>query len=441
MGLGKLWEIRILFAAVVLLAFFSIDDVSIARENEPPDIFIRTEWFEVPPVEGNPTRSAIMFWRQIDPVTDAPVRQIDITKFKVGDLRRTFSLEKSEFLLGEPILIQFRIELNGPGKFREFLDGDYGCDRDNSFLFLMKRVDGAWVRNPYGGMFPRGWARGCLVEGAVGQLETVKGNPASYWLAVQRWCAIEEPGTYDLFCLRAASHTTVDGRWDLWRGKKIHWVRKPSPILDEIPKTILKIVSAKRLMSVSDFAKFRIVVREPKDDDERDSMIRLWTAEARQPTYRMLGKSERHHAVADGIIFSVMDDFLGVMESWMTDHKIDNTNTYRGLALRTSHKALELIFKHRKSTALDTMISLSNENVRKTIPILIDFLVHDNDQVRTLSEEQLRDWTGQAFLHTWKGTVENRPTKDEGLRMQRLWRAWWKENRVGFIQVGRNNTK
>ena len=46
--------------------------------------------------------------------------------------------------------MEFRIELDGKGEWREPVGGNYRArGRDDNFFFLMRHEDGTWVRDPY----------------------------------------------------------------------------------------------------------------------------------------------------------------------------------------------------------------------------------------------------------------------------------------------------
>ena len=57
--------------------------------------------------------SAIEIRRAINTETGKPFDSSYSFACDLKDLRREFKLEKTEFFLGEPILVEFQIELNG----------------------------------------------------------------------------------------------------------------------------------------------------------------------------------------------------------------------------------------------------------------------------------------------------------------------------------------
>jgi hypothetical protein len=147
-ALGSILGIAILFHA-------SLSSYAEREEAGPEeilvDLHIRAEWLPLSPSSDTPgtTRSALRTLRAIDPESEESYdRSKDVFRCNPTDLRRAFLLEKEEFLLGEPLLVEFRITLDGPGEWREPVGGNYRArGRDDNFLFLMRHEDGTWVRD------------------------------------------------------------------------------------------------------------------------------------------------------------------------------------------------------------------------------------------------------------------------------------------------------
>src|SRR5947209_4453866 len=82
------------------------------------DVTVRADSLGLAPAGDPPTFSALRISRVVDPATGEPYdRSNDVLGCDPADLRRTFRLESPEVLLGEPILVDFRIELDGPGRW------------------------------------------------------------------------------------------------------------------------------------------------------------------------------------------------------------------------------------------------------------------------------------------------------------------------------------
>jgi len=87
----------------------------------------------------------------VEPETGKPYQgTVDPPTCKPSDLRIAFRLEKKEFLLGEPLLVEFRVELDGPGYYEWSIGGNSRTlGRDDTFSFLMRNHDGTVVPDPY----------------------------------------------------------------------------------------------------------------------------------------------------------------------------------------------------------------------------------------------------------------------------------------------------
>jgi len=103
------------------------------------------------------------------------------------DLRHYFSMERAVFHVGEPILLKFRIEVDGPGEWKEIPFKNF-----SDFGFLLRKENGPWLldnRRKYrwgSGMFaPRTLSRSEPLERECNLLERFDLN---------------EPGVYTLYC-------------------------------------------------------------------------------------------------------------------------------------------------------------------------------------------------------------------------------------------------
>ena len=430
------------------------------------DLHIGAEWLELPPVaddtEAEPptlTQSVLRILRAMDPQTGKPYEEsLDLFGCDPGDLRRAFRLEKKDFLLGEPITVEFRIALDGSGEWQEPLGGNYRArGRDDNFLFLMRHEDGTWERDPY-----------APIQGYMGGRASTYGiqrnQPQSYWFPVKRWCAIDRPGKYDLYCFRSAHGYTVVGQRqalvanlpeevsqdhfldpqgqliDTQTGKPSKrfsliptWRRIPggtSPLVEKIPAEVTGYAHFWNMQSVSDFARFPIVITEASTG-ERKQMVEHWTqiAESNEETRGPRGPAE---AAKIGICLALQDDFLPLLETWLTEPEKASYVLFQGLAMRPSTQATALLLKADTSASVGALRYLHPDQVPAVIPYLIRRLTHAEEGIRSQAEQFLHRWTGQAFHRPWKGYHRQRPTWEEGRRMQPLWQEWWAQNRNDF---------
>jgi len=144
---------------------------------EPIPVRLKVEdfWVELPstpdaPESGKPvfTHAAANVKRHLDPDSGEPYVAWPHSS-EPAQVRKQFLLEQREFLLGEPILVEYRVTVEGPGSFREKAGGNYRSrGRDDNFLFLLRREDGTWVGDvhPFAGGIGGGLGGGVSVDAA-----------------------------------------------------------------------------------------------------------------------------------------------------------------------------------------------------------------------------------------------------------------------------------
>ncbi|MFC1712212.1 hypothetical protein ACFL6S_01020 [Candidatus Poribacteria bacterium] len=459
---------RALFVMLTALLQILLSPYAVAEEKTPEqvsvDVHIRAEWLllSLSVSEGDSssrtmTRSALRVLRAIGPENGKPYDESeDVFDCNPAELRRSFRLEKEEYLLGEPLLVEFRIELDGPGQWRERIGGNYRArGRDDNFLFLMRHEDGSWVRDPY-----------APIEhymGGISSLYEVRQDKAqSYWLAVQRWCAVDRPGAYDLYCFQMAHDSQVlgenqaiaaklpdlvkrDHRYsedgiliDSGTGKRserysiaTYWTRRnwDSPLMQDIPADVVKYARESwGIQQVMDFAHFRIALRNGTEQ-ERQRMVDYWTDIAESEAERNAPQT-RWGAAIYAIQFAQQDDFIPLIEEWIASGF--QYMAYSGLAMRPGPGIADILLKSGEPNAVAAMRFLRPNQVHAVIPQLIKRLTHKDNRMRAEAEQRLRTWTGRSFYHTWRGYHYERPTLEEGRKMQPVWEEWWEKNKDSF---------
>jgi hypothetical protein len=310
------------------------------------------------------------------------------------------------------------------------------------------------------------------MDGLGSSIRVARGQPGSSWLAVQRWCAVDRPGTYDLYCLRSDGfHTQATGlgmaMFDALpeRVKEGHYVRDDcalidvvtgdvstqfristlirrhgetkSPVLPKVPDDVVARAkeNAWDLEHVADYAHFRIVISDGTEDQRRE-MVAAWTKAASEPDD---GRSmhSRTRAVREAVQYTQQDDFLPLIAKWIADEKDKDWNNFTALAMHPGGKATELLLACEPRDVLSAMYRLRRDKIAESIPHLIEWLAHDDAEVRYLADWYLELWTGQKLGHTWKGNDREHPTLDEGKAMQPAWRDWWTNNKGGFKPIER----
>ena len=104
--------------------------------------------------------------------------------------------------------------------------------------------------------------------------------------------------------------------------------------------------------------------------------------------------------------------------------------------MRADSAAFSLLLKSTPKHVTSAFFNLDQSRIPDAIPLCITWLTHPVAEVRAMSEAHLVKWTGQSFEHTWKGYHYERPTPEEGKRMQVLWGTWWEKNKKGFKPHG-----
>lgn len=451
---------------VLVSSYGKAEEKGAKPEEIPVDMHISAEWILLLPLESeiyadshSTMRSTLRILRAVDPETGKPYEKGN-EGFNCNpmDVRRAFRLEKREFLLGEPLLVEFRVELDGPGEWAEPIGGNYRArGRDDNFLFLMRHEDGTWVRDPYAPI-------NAYMGGLSSSYQVKGGKPLSYWLPVQRWCAINRPGTYELYCFQAAhGYAVVGQRQPLTVGmpanvKKDHffdkngnlidsqtgelskrysitsrWRRrkwKISPLIDNIPTDVADYAGESwNVQNIMDLAHFKIVIKRGTIQ-ESQGMIEHWTDIAESDVEETMPPG-RVAAAKQAIRFAQQDDFLPLIEKWILN--ASQASDFYGLAMRQSPKATAMLLQAANPNAIAAMYYLHPDRIPDVIPQLIELLTHENNRMRAEAEMRLHTWTGQAFLRDWRGYHHQRPTLEEARRMQPMWKEWWEENKDNFI--------
>lgn len=346
------------------------------------------------------------------------------------DMRRGFHLERREILLGEPLLVEFRIEIDGPGVWHEPINTHVVpdvCVLDGDFkVFMRQHEDDSWVADECVSSPPIGfWSH------ASGMKKDVTSEaPYSHWLPVQTWLAIEHPGTYDLYAVRFSP--SVDYQTGLPR---VDEGQDAAPLIP-VPNELGELLSGNP-SGITDYAHFEIVIRE-SSDVKRSDMVRQWTELADQATEHWLPPMSKAEAARAAIWFARQDDFLSVLERWATgaDYHGDglppNARNLHGVALRGTPRSIALLLAMDSWASTVALGSARPEHIPAIIPMLIDRLAHPRQQVRAEAYQLLELWTRQSFNKTWEGSTTQRPTIEEGRAMQPLWQAWWATHQHDF---------
>lgn len=394
--------------------------------------------------------------RAVNPRTGQPY---DISEPKFGfdpeDIRHMFRLEKKDFLLGEPILVEHRIELNGPGEWSWSVGGNYRArGRDDNFYFILRRLDGTIVPDIYapleGPYFGGGLMGGHTIK---------KAKPLSYWLGLQRYLDITEPGVYDLFCM-TGNKAEFLGETEAIRAElpdeiaRNHYVDDKGRLIDratgqlslsyqlsinrehEDATSPLRDLLPNTDSSPGIVGKFRITIREGTKS-EQQQMVDRWSKIIESHNTREV--FDRYQwALSDATWYAKQNHFLPLFEKYIKNYK-DRDNTVpdslhlEGLAMRSDMAAFNVLLLASPPALVNGLFNLHADRIADAIPVCISLLTHKDNQVRAMAENHLHRWMCQSFERDWEGYNWERPTLEEGKKMQPLWQAWWEANKEGFV--------
>lgn len=117
-------------------------------------------------------------------------------------LRAAFEFQRDEYMLGEPIIVVFKVQnLQDKDLFYDH-GGDYRLTgRHDRFSFVATKTDGQVVRDP---------ARYSGMGGGLGGKRRVRaGEIVTEYLVLNKWCAFSEPGSYTVTCTRTLNISAV----------------------------------------------------------------------------------------------------------------------------------------------------------------------------------------------------------------------------------------
>ena len=445
----------------------------------------RCDWIELPPTPSmtddvSTTHAAVRFLRVAEPGSD-PSQDVE-WPYTCGPehVRHEFRLEKRESLLGEPILIEYRVSVEGQGEWEEWIGGNYRSrDRDDNFLFLMRHEDGAWVApgQPYSAL-PGG--------GMMGPRTVSKAEPLSLFFAAQRWCAIERPGRYDLYCIYQApgphdvattaetfraqipeevlrTHT-VNEHGRLYKAdsgeisseyylvthrKEAEFV--PSPLLAHMPgdlKAFLKDPAlpptltytreyvndeiSRHLGNATAFAHISIAI-VPGTPDQQHEMVAAWTQRGAQAVAKVRSDpSPEETAVLEGMYYSRQSCFLPAIREWIQKDNalLWGSGLDAGVQLNPSPDAIAMLLEFPRGDSIDLGSVPCHDTNPHVMPALIELLSHEDAGIRSRALHVLRRNAGGYFFADPEGGPLEQLSDAQLSQARKLWQAWWERNKA-----------
>ncbi len=425
------------------------------------DVHVRTDWIPLDAARLEPhSRSAVAIARAYDAETGEPFGHLDALGADPRHLVRGFHIATKTLLVGEPIVVEHRIALEGPGTWKEPLGGNYRArGRDDNFLFVVVPKGLAARPDPHG-------SDRIMMGGISTTYAVTQGAPQSYFHAVQRYAVVDAPGRYDLYCLRFSSgHDAVGWREAMAAGLRAKvgsryrlaeegnglllpsgepsgktvvpsWnqVPVPSPVMAGLPSAVREALPITEGQALEDFAHFEIELR-PGTPEERAAMVTSWSVVAEGSGRSML--ANRAEAARQAMWFARDDDFLPVLSRWLDADGGVPPQDLAGLAMRPSRAAVELLLSKGGEYGLASASHIDATLVPLAFGLIIERLDDPDEGVRSFAFDALARWSGQRFGAPWSGYARERPTLDEARALQIQVRAWWAEHRDGFVPVAR----
>ena len=378
---------------VVLLSMFQIALGEPSRQVEIK-ISATTEWVSLS------RTSALRIRRAVSPSTNEPIGPLP----EFSTLSREFYLPSRRLVLGEPLLVEYRVSDTRESAWREPVGGRYrGSGRDDNFEFYLQHEDGTWVPDPYGKTMDMG---GLSTSRKVGPSQDF-----SYWHPVQRWSALTRTGRYRLFCLRwAANHRVRDRdaalnealptefRFDPNKGVLNSKTGKPVErgtvdwrvLQGSIPKSPVVIPQAlsdemERRGGSSDqpatFAEFEVVVVSGRPD------VQGWKkqAEAKNTSW----PDNRATAARLGLWYLPQISQLPILRSWLQKPE---TRELTGLSMNPHREAIELLLTAPPELVLNSLHRLREEHRVMVEPWLLNHLNSGDSSLRKRAAAILEQW-------------------------------------------------
>ncbi len=271
------------------------------------------------------------------------------------DVHRAFILEKREYILGEPLVVEMRTWPRGESAVFQHTGGSSRMfGRNNNFVFLLQNESGEWVAGPQAGS-----DRGGLISG----IEATTDEPIRIFQSIQRWCAIERPGRYTLYCfytepivedgaLYTASVETEPGSGSatpFLPAEIREWIAEtktvkfqglwdslsPRELEKEFVGWDARWRSLEGVESAHDFARFDIIIRDGSPAEE-EAMVVAWLR--RMEEEQALGfvdrQRNRAEATLESVYFSRQECWLPTLETWCVGGRMEFRNAmYVGLLL------------------------------------------------------------------------------------------------------------
>lgn len=378
------------------------------------------------------TVSVIPIIRPKDPATgSAAAGDIDASGCDLTKLRRTFRLEKREFLLGEPIIVEFRVENDGPGTWYE----SYGWQarftgRPDWVRLELRDREGRRAPDPhavFGGASVRG------MRASRGVTQTASGlpggdGPATVWLPAQSWCAVTEPGAYALICCCVRDCRVWVGPADGLPEQGDAEVRKSR--IDALVDAARTASAAEIDLDLVDSATFAIKIRAGSPQ-ECDTMRAAYRAQLPGRDFQeQRFAARRESAIVGAIALAMQDEWLPTVRELAPRGGEASLDWAKALAMRGSDAALRCLDSYPSTRALplQALAWVRPDRLPDVLPRLVAALDATAELERDTAAATLASLAAgvrRAAKIPDPGNIAHLPPAEAASH----WREWWRANR------------
>jgi len=180
-------------------------------------------------------------------------------------------------------------------------------------------------------------------------------------------------------------------------------------------------------------AHFTITIRNGTDSENAE-MFDHWTSLVEPVSARavnMLG-ARRPDAALEAIWYARQNLFLPSLAKWIADPALSQIPYLDGVAMRPDPAVVPVLLQAAPARTVRAFWQLNPVAIPSAIPKCIEWLTDEQGQVRAAAESLLVKWTDRSFDHDWEGYSDQRPTVEEGQKIQLRWQEWWEQNRSSF---------
>lgn len=386
--------------------------------------------------------------------------------FAQADYVARFRMEKSTYLLGEPVFCYFVIRNTGTQSFvfsYRLPSRAPNRELEAEPNFKVTASDGHEVADP--APRPCGGAQGTVVYGSV--TLPPGGTHTERWL-LNQWARFTQPGKYRVHAERHLPLKSVNAATNQVSAKPAAYALalndltfelSPStepqrraalepyrqalshPDSDAFPEAFLVAVTLPRPLFLPRLqALARAPVKEHRWDRQQamEGLARLGTPEAWQDILNIARDAQQDETLRAYAILLVgekadADSLPAMMHLFSTAPPSLRDDILRALGFFRDPRANQLLFEQlhspRASDRVSAILGLRNLESKDAIPALLAMLKDPDAQVRQVANFALQSLTGEKF------PLSDNPSRAESAEVDQKWHDWWLKREAGFEPV------